>query len=107
MHKEMIVLGATPALLKARLVKGLHVSDNGTVTGIEGNPQEITRLLIENLMEFSEAAVRKTVEPILATYPGVSFAELGIAQPATPVITPEAPPPPTEPAQAQPPQEQH
>ena len=108
MHKEMIVLGPAPTLLKAKAIKGLHVSDNGSVTGIEGDPQEITRLLIENLMEFSESAVRKSVEPILSIYPGVSFAELGIAPTAQPAPTPDIPqsssdpaPEPTLPPQAQ------
>jgi hypothetical protein len=67
--KEILVLGPAISLAKARNVKGLTISEDGTVTAISGNPQELTRELIDQFMELSGLIVKKTMEPILAGYP--------------------------------------
>lgn len=104
-QKQMVVFGPTATFIKTRSVNGLSVSDNGSVSGLTGDPQEITRLLLEHLMELSEFSVRKTVEPILSTYDGVSFTELGIPnkQQSTPVTTKS---PPSNSPQTEPPPKQ-
>jgi len=67
--KEILVLGPAISLAKARNVKGLTVSEDGTVTTISGNPQELIQQLINQFMELSDLIVKKTIEPILANYP--------------------------------------
>jgi hypothetical protein len=69
--KQIIILGPAITLVKARNVKGLTVTEDGTVTAISGNPQELTQQLIDQFMELSGLIVKKTMEPILANYPGL------------------------------------
>ncbi len=72
--KQIIILGPTITITKARNVPGLTVQDDGTVNAISGNPQEITQHLIEQFMELSGLIVKKTMEPLLASYPGLAAA---------------------------------
>lgn len=69
--KQILVLGPNISLAKARNVKGLTISEDGTVTAISGNPQELVQQLIDQFMELSGLIVKKTIEPILASYPGL------------------------------------
>lgn len=67
--KQIVILGPDITLAKARNVKGLTITDDGTVTAIAGNPQLITQQLVEQFMELSGLIVKKTMEPLLANYP--------------------------------------
>lgn len=87
--KQIIILGPTITIAKARNVSGLTVSDDGTVTAISGNPQEITQHLVEQFMELSGLIVKKTMEPLLASYPGLAVATQ--TQQATGATTPSEP----------------
>lgn len=69
--KQIIILGPSITLAKARNVRGLTVSEDGTVTAISGNPQELTRELIDQFMELSSLIVKETIEPVLANHPGL------------------------------------
>jgi hypothetical protein len=75
-QKQMIILGPSITLAKARNVKGLTVSDDGTVTDIQGPPQELIQGLIDQFVQLSGLIVKKTMEPLLSVYPdGVIAAE--------------------------------
>lgn len=65
---QIIVLGPAISLAKARNVKGLTVSEDGTVTAISGNPRELIQQLIDQFMDISALIVKKTIEPILSGY---------------------------------------
>ena len=65
-QKQMVILGPTITLAKARNVKGLSVSDNGTVTSIQGQPQEAIQALIDQFVQLSGLIVKKTMEPLLS-----------------------------------------
>lgn len=93
--KQIIVLGPDITLAKARNVPGLTVSDDGTVTQISGDPKEVTQKLIEQFMELSGLIVKKTMEPLLANYPGLAAKEM--AQPPVAPPTSQAPPPQPQP----------
>lgn len=67
-QKQIIILGPSITLAKARNVPGLTVADDGTVVAMSGNPQELTQKLIEQFMELSGLIVKKTMEPLLASY---------------------------------------
>ncbi len=68
-QKQMVILGPTITLAKARNVKGLTVADDGTVTGIQGQPQETIQALIDQFVQLSGLIVKKTMEPLLSVYP--------------------------------------
>lgn len=90
--KQIIILGPDITLAKARNVPGLTVADDGTVTQISGDPKEVTQKLIEQFMELSGLIVKKTMEPLLANYPGLATKEMA-QQP----IQPQTPQPPPQP----------
>jgi hypothetical protein len=68
-QKQMVILGPSITLAKARNVKGLTVGDDGTVVNIDGQPQELIQDLIDQFVQLSGLIVKKTMEPLLAIYP--------------------------------------
>ena len=77
--KQIVILGPDITLSKARNVKGLTISDDGTVTNVEGEPQALTQALIDQFVQLSGLIVKKTMEPLLSlSQPGT------IQSPATP-----------------------
>ncbi|HYK09044.1 MAG TPA: hypothetical protein VEW42_06105 [Candidatus Eisenbacteria bacterium] len=77
--KQIVILGPDITLSKARNVKGLTISDDGTVTNVEGEPQALTQALIDQFVQLSGLIVKKTMEPLLSlSQPGTS------QSPATP-----------------------
>lgn len=86
--KQIVILGPGITLAKARNVKGLTISDDGTVTDMQGQPQELIQALIEQFVQLSGLIVKKTMEPLLSAYPdGVKTEETPVA-PAGPQIIP-------------------
>lgn len=77
--KQIVILGPTITLAKARNVKGLTVQDDGTVTDLQGNPQELIQSLIDQFVQLSGLIVKKTMEPLFAAQ-----------QPTTPATAPAA-----------------
>lgn len=67
--KQIVILGPQITLAKARNVKGLTVSDDGTVTQMQGPPQELIQALIDQFVQLSGLIVKKTMEPLLSGYP--------------------------------------
>ncbi|HZJ18163.1 MAG TPA: hypothetical protein VFD45_00910 [Patescibacteria group bacterium] len=63
--KQIILLGPDITLAKARNVKGITVADDGSVTAISGNPQEMIQALIDQFVQLSGLIVKKTMEPLL------------------------------------------
>lgn len=91
--KQIVILGPDITLSKARNVKGLTVADDGTVTAVEGNPQEVIQSLIDQFVQLSGLIVKKTMEPLLS-----------LSQPETatpPAAMPTTPEPATQPAMPQ------
>lgn len=76
LQKQIIILGPSITLAKARHVQGLHITDDGRVSSIEGNPQEISIKLLEQFRELSPLMVKKTMRPLLnaiiSSYPKMS-----------------------------------
>lgn len=87
-QKQMVILGPTITLAKARNVKGLTVGDDGTVVNIEGQPQALIQGLIDQFVQLSGLIVKKTMEPLLSAYPdGASPVVSETSTPVTPPIT--------------------
>lgn len=79
LQKQMVILGPVITLAKARHVTGLTISDDGRVTAIDGNPQQVSINLLEQFRELSPLMVKKTMKPLLntiiASYPTVQEAK--------------------------------
>jgi hypothetical protein len=96
-QKQMVILGPSITLAKARNVKGLTVADDGTVVNIDGQPQELIQGLIDQFVQLSGLIVKKTMEPLLSIYPSAAAQALtGAVPPPTPTITPPAETPPAD-----------
>jgi hypothetical protein len=86
-QKQMVILGPSIALAKARNVKGLTVADDGTVVNIDGQPQELIQGLIDQFVQLSGLIVKKTMEPLLSLYPdGVTDTLEKAAEVVTPPV---------------------
>lgn len=68
-QKQIVILGPAITLAKARNVKGLVVSDDGTVTDMQGSPQVLIQNLIDQFVQLSGLIVKKTMEPLLTAFP--------------------------------------
>lgn len=69
--KQMLVLGPDITLAKVRNVTGITVDINGDVQKIDGEPQLLLQALINQFVELSGMIVKKTMESILTSYPGM------------------------------------
>lgn len=73
--KQIIVLGPDITLAKVKNVQGIEMSEQGEVISIQGDAQRTLQLLINEFVELSGLIVKKTMESILATYPGIAVIE--------------------------------
>jgi hypothetical protein len=90
--KQMLVLGPDITLAKVRNVMGITVDVNGDVQKIDGDPQALLQNLINQFVELSGLIVKKTMESILTSYPGmagiaVTGAFGGVVAPTAPVVS--------------------
>jgi len=99
--KQIVILGPDITLAKARNVPGLSIADDGSVLSIQGDPQIVTQKLIEQFMELSGLIVKKTMEPLLSSFPG-GVAATAVMNPPQPALnTQPATTPPTQQNQTQ------
>lgn len=90
-QKQMVILGPSITLAKARNVKGLVVDDSGTVTDIQGHPQELIQGLIDQFVQLSGLIVKKTMEPLLSVYPDGNINQTTPLEAVTPPAAPQEP----------------
>lgn len=69
--KEAVILGPDIAILKARNVSELVISDKGEVTDVRGNPDEAVQKLIEEYVNLSGLIVKNVTKSIFEKYPMV------------------------------------
>jgi len=69
--KQIVILGPQIAVLKARNVPGLEVSDDGVVTGVSGPEQVILQKLIDEYVALSGEIVKNAVNSIFEKYPSI------------------------------------
>jgi hypothetical protein len=79
LHKFILIFGPSVSLIKARRVEGLSILENGDVTAVSGDPQEKTQQFINLFMEISPQVVKKTIEEIIISYPGISLTNIEAA----------------------------
>ncbi len=70
-YKQIVILGPSISVIKARNVKGLSVSDDGMVTNIAGDPEVALKQLIDQYVELSGQIVRNALSTIFEKYPSV------------------------------------
>lgn len=86
-QKQMVILGPSITLAKARNVKGLVVAEDGTVTDIQGPPQALIQGLIDQFVQLSGLIVKKTMEPLLSVYPDGAINQAQALGAVTPIPT--------------------
>lgn len=74
-EKQSVILGPEIAILKARSVSGLRVSDDGKVTDIKGDSQEILQHLVQKYVELSGQIVKSALGSIFEKYPTIKRVE--------------------------------
>ncbi len=70
-QKQAVILGPAIAVLKARNVVGLKVSDSGDVTDISGNEQILLHKLIDEYVALSGEIVKNAVNSVFQKYPSI------------------------------------
>lgn len=70
--KQAVILGPDIAILKARSVGGLTVSDDGKVTDINGDPGVALQELVNTYVELSGMIVKNALGSIFEKYPGIN-----------------------------------
>ncbi|MCK5095741.1 MAG: hypothetical protein KAR24_00070 [Candidatus Pacebacteria bacterium] len=69
--KQAVILGPEIAIMRARGVKGLTITDEGQVITIENDPKETLQHLIDQYVELSGQIVKATLGSIFKKYPAV------------------------------------
>ena len=69
--KQSVILGPEIAIMRARGVKGLMVTDRGEVADIEGEHKEALQRLIDQYVELSGQIVKATLGSLFQKYPTV------------------------------------
>lgn len=70
-QKQVVILGPQIAVLKARNVPGIKVSDDGVVNEITGSEQDILQKLIDEYVSLSGEIVKNAVNSIFKKYPSI------------------------------------
>jgi hypothetical protein len=73
--KQIVILGPNIAVLKARNVSGLTVSDSGEVTEIKGDAQESLKKLVDEYVNLSGEIVKNALSSVFAKYPTIKKVE--------------------------------
>ena len=69
--KQVVILGPQIAILKARAVPGLKVSDEGEVLEVSGPEQVTLQKLIDEYVALSGEIVKNAVNSIFEKYPSI------------------------------------
>lgn len=70
-EKQTVILGPQIAVLKAKGVAGLSVTDDGKVLDITGDPQEVLQKVIDQYVALSGEIVKNAVNSVFAKYPSL------------------------------------
>lgn len=70
-QKQIVILGPQIAVLKARNVPGMTISDDGKVIEVKGVEQVILQKLIDEYVALSGEIVKNAVNSIFEKYPSI------------------------------------
>lgn len=71
-NKQAIILGPEFAIMRARSVSELEISNSGEVIEINGDSKAVLQNLIDTYVELSGQIVKNALGTIFAKYPGVN-----------------------------------
>ncbi len=71
--KQIVILGPDISVLKARNIKELTVENDGTVSAINGDPQQVLQKLIDEYVSLSGLIVKNIVGTIMSKYPEIKI----------------------------------
>ncbi len=69
--KQAAILGPEMAVLKARGVRNLKVSDKGKVVEIKGRPEEALQKLVDEYVNLSGMIVKNALGSVFSKYPAL------------------------------------
>lgn len=70
-QKQTVILGPQIAVLKAKGVAGLSLTDDGKVLDITGDPQDVLQKVIDEYVALSGEIVKNAVNSVFAKYPSL------------------------------------
>lgn len=74
-EKQAVILGPDIAVLKAKNVLGLVIDENGKVTDVKGNPEDVVQQLIDEYVQLSGQIVKGALSSIFTKYPDIKKVE--------------------------------
>ena len=69
--KQIVILGPDMAVMRARSVSGLEVSDDGKVLNFSEEPSVVVQKLVDKYVELSGQIVKNALGSIFAKYPSI------------------------------------
>ncbi|MBI5798430.1 MAG: hypothetical protein HZB10_00675 [Candidatus Yonathbacteria bacterium] len=69
--KQSVILGPDMAIMRAKKVSGIELSENGEVVGVAGDAADALKRLIDSYVELSGQIVKNALGPIFTKYPGI------------------------------------
>lgn len=69
--KQAVVLGQDIVMLKAKSVPGLTLTEDGRVSDLSGNPEEVLQKLVDEYIALSGQIVKNILNPVFAKYPEI------------------------------------
>ena len=73
--KQMVMLGPSVAVTKARKVSALTVADDGQVSAVAGDSQKALESLVSEYMALSGQIAQMTLQTLLEQYPAIKKAQ--------------------------------
>lgn len=71
-QQQIVIVGPSVALSKARGVPGIFVDESGVVEDLDGEPATLLQELINAYVALSGLIVTKATEPLLKKYPSLA-----------------------------------
>ncbi len=72
--KQIVILGPEIAVLRARKVPEISLSEDGKVVDVKGDPDEVLNRLIDTYVELSGEIVTNALGTIFTKYPSIKRA---------------------------------
>ena len=69
--KQSVILGPDMAIARAKKVSGIEIGDKGEVKGVNGDPADALKRLIDTYVELSGQIVKNALGPIFTKYPDI------------------------------------
>ena len=69
--KQSVILGPDMAIARAKKVSDIEIGDKGEVKGVNGDPADALKRLIDTYVELSGQIVKNALGPIFTKYPDI------------------------------------